>query len=310
MPLFIPGIFGLIDPTDWNTIPLRDGWVYTMSAADVFYFGDADIDEVRGSDSADIISGGGSGDVIDANGGNDTVYGDGGEDLIHGRAGNDWLYGGEGRDTIYGGTDNDFLYGEGQQDNLFGSSGNDILNGGAGPDLINGGFGNDTASYSRATAAVRVFMDRPAFNEGEAMCDVLISIENLEGSLRFGDWLEGNGEANVIDGLGGNDWLFGYGGNDTIRGGSGTDRLVGHDGDDILVGGGGGDVFMGGTDYDFAILPGRRSDYTFAHVPVSAMWGPHYELTRTLADGTREMNVIDYHVEVVQFSDGGISIYL
>jgi hypothetical protein len=40
------------------------------------------------------------------------------------------------------------------------------------------------------------------------------------------------------------------------------------------------------------------------------MWGPHYELTRTLADGTREMNVIDYHVEVVQFSDGGISIYL
>ena len=61
------------------------------------------------------------------------------------------------------------------------------------------------------------------------------------------DVLTGNGAANTINGLAGNDYLKGLAGKDTLNGGSGSD---------LLDGGGGGDQFNGGTGIDFVLFGG------------------------------------------------------
>ncbi len=58
------------------------------------------------------------------------------------------------------------------------------------------------------------------------------------------DTLNGNGIANKLYGMRGNDKLFGLGGNDTLDGGAGKDWLDGGKGNDILTGGTGEDVFF------------------------------------------------------------------
>ena len=64
-----------------------------------------------------------------------------------------------------------------------------------------------------------------------------------------GDTLAGNGLANVIRGLAGDDHLFGWNGNDTLYGNAGIDSLYGLDGDDQLHGGGGLDRFYFTPDF-------------------------------------------------------------
>ena len=73
------------------------------------------------------------------------------------------------------------------------------------------------------------------------------------------DILEGDNDANVISGLGGNDKISGRGGGDTLFGDSlsfpfpgpfGNDRLYGENGDDRLFGGGGNDKLYGGKNDD------------------------------------------------------------
>ncbi|HRI37729.1 MAG TPA: hypothetical protein PLO50_04165 [Nitrospira sp.] len=77
------------------------------------------------------------------------------------------------------------------------------------------GNGTDTASYSTATAGVRVNLGMTtAQNTVGAGTDTLQSIENLTGS-NFNDSLIGNSGANVLRGGGGNDTLDGAGGGDT-----------------------------------------------------------------------------------------------
>jgi Ca2+-binding RTX toxin-like protein len=72
----------------------------------------------------------------------------------------------------------------------------------------------------------------PAFNNGDAIGDTYISIENLEGSF-FADQLIGNNANNTIDGVEGNDSLEGNGGTDILIGGEGADSLDGGDGEDF-----------------------------------------------------------------------------
>ncbi|AWD23713.1 hypothetical protein B6K69_17490 (plasmid) [Fuscovulum blasticum] len=163
------------------------------------------IENLAGSQFADILIGDAGANVI---------VGNGGSDLLAGGAGNDALDGGEGNDT---------------------------LRGGAGADRLNGGNGLDYATYADATEGLRADLTNPASNTGDAAGDTYISIENLAGS-QFADILIGDAGANVILGCFGNDALFGGDGRDTLDGGEGDDLLSGSAGADCFVFKSGADV--------------------------------------------------------------------
>ncbi len=76
-------------------------------------------------------------------------------------------------------------------------------------------------------------MASSGLNRGDALGDVLLGIENLQGS-GFNDSLTGNDLANSLYGMAGADRLWGRGGADALYGGAGTDVFVfrkasGHD---------------------------------------------------------------------------------
>lgn len=74
-------------------------------------------------------------------------------------------------------------------------------------------------------------------------------IENIIGTDQR-DWIDGNGSANELWGLGGHDILDGMEGNDTLEGGAGRDTLEGGAGSDTLNGGDGNDALNGGAGRD------------------------------------------------------------
>jgi Ca2+-binding RTX toxin-like protein len=169
----------------------------------------------------------------------DTVRGGGGQDRLWGEAGNDGLFGDAGADTLTGG------------------SGRDTLNGGAGADRLDGGQGDDLASYSGAASGVTVDLATNTGTRGEAQGDVLVGVEDLEGS-EFGDVLRGSALAESLAGRAGDDLLEGRSGGDTLSGDGGDDTLNGGDGDDYLIGdsynnGGGDDLLVGGAGADILI---------------------------------------------------------
>ncbi|MGQ0565152.1 MAG: calcium-binding protein [Gemmobacter sp.] len=161
-------------------------------------------------------------------------------EVFEGSAGPDTLTGGAGDDTLRGRGDNDLLYG------------------GAGSDQYIGGLGTDTVSYAQATGPVRLHLDQPSQNGGDAVGENFEQIDAFVGSPHDdtlmggtgGDSLDGAGGADVVEGGGGADSLDGGASDDTLRGGDGADALYGGDGDDLLEGGTGADTLAGGDDRD------------------------------------------------------------
>ena len=180
---------------------------------------------------------------------------DEGQDLIYGSIGDDTLRGLGGDDDIRGNDGADKLYGGEGADTLDGGAGADTLEGGAGADTLDGGAGADTASYAGSTdtdgAGVVVNLFRGTATGNDAEGDVLVGIENLEGSAHK-DILIGDTANNTLQGNAGDDRLVGGAGNDRLEGGAGVDTLVGNIGNDFLQGGEGTDnyIFAGsfGTD--------------------------------------------------------------
>jgi Ca2+-binding RTX toxin-like protein len=126
-------------------------------------------------------------------------------------------------ETMVGDSLFDIMRALGGNDTISGGAGNDTLEGGSGNDRLNGGSGVDMASYSTASAAVKLDLAKAgAQNTGGAGTDTLISIESTTGS-DFNDTLKGNAQANSISGGEGDDTIEGRGGNDTLYGGSGND---------------------------------------------------------------------------------------
>lgn len=175
--------------------------------------------------------------------------------------------GGSGNDTIIGNAVDNILTGGAGNDRLSGNDGNDMLIGGLGSDTLDGGTGFDTASYRDAAAGVAISLLSGTGTAGEAMGDVFVSIERIEGSA-FGDTLIGGNAADQLVGLAGNDsldggagtdWLDGGLGNDTLLGGSGADTLFGGLGDDRLDGGNDADSIDGGDGRD-TLLGGSGAD--------------------------------------------------
>ena len=164
----------------------------------------------------------------------------------------DVLSGDGGRNELYGRNGNDTLKGGGGYDRLAGDAGNDILMGGADGDYLHGGSGYDTASYEGSSTGVVVSLITDSAAYGDAQGDELDSIENLTGS-RHADNLIGDNGANVLNGLGGNDTLKGYGGSDSLVGGDGNDFLDGMTGIDTMNGGNGADTFIVDSAFDTVI---------------------------------------------------------
>lgn len=149
-------------------------------------------------------------------------------------------------------------------DRITAGSGDDVLVGGAGADRIEGGMGTDTASYAGSATGVEVWLSvggQPLSRGGDAEGDMLVSIENLDGSAQA-DILAGDGGRNVLRGEDGADRLYAYGGDDLAQGGEGNDLLGGGDGDDQLQGGAGHDRLYGQNDDD-VLEGGEGNDWLY-----------------------------------------------
>ena len=106
---------------------------------------------------------------------------------------------------------------------LQGDQGDDEISSGLANDTIGGGTGTDTLRFPATTGGVTVSLAvTAAQNTGGAGTDTITGIRNVEGTT-FDDTLTGDGTANVISGLDGDDRLSGGLGDDTLSGGSGSD---------------------------------------------------------------------------------------
>ena len=153
----------------------------------------------------------------------------------NGNAGSDTLSGGPGDDVLEAGENynnpdngNDTLIGNGGSDVLYADPGADQLSGGPGDDLLvssvavcqghtyNGGPGEDTVSYGRSNAALKVELGGTGGPAGCGNPDhVESSNESLEGS-DGPDVLIGDSGPNSFLGHLGADTFIGKGGNDFI----------------------------------------------------------------------------------------------
>lgn len=156
----------------------------------------------------------------------DVLTGDAGANQLDGLAGNDVIDGGGGADSLRGGNGNDLLIGGADADTLLGGSGDDVLRGGSGADVLDGGAGIDVVSYLDATEAVSINLGTGAKSGADAIGDVFVSIEGVEGS-NFNDTLTGTESGDMLSGAGGNDRLAGLGGSDVYSYSAG-------DGDDTI----------------------------------------------------------------------------
>ena len=205
------------------------------------------------------------------------------DDLVLGTAGNDTIAGQDGNDVLGGGAGNDSLAGGNGDDVIEGGAGNDTLDGGSDsltlglPSVVGAPYG-DTARFASATGAVAIDLGSSAsaiaVTEGGVATDTIVkasgvsTIENLVGSGLYGDTLRGDGRANRLFGLGGDDTLGGQGGDDVIDGGDGNDSIDGGDGNDNLVGGIGNDAIYGGLGNDI-IAGGDDGDGTASYDPIT-----------------------------------------
>jgi Ca2+-binding RTX toxin-like protein len=222
-----------------------------------------------------------SNDIINGSARDDAIYSLSGDDLLQGLDGNDTLSGGSGNDTLFGGAGDDVLRGSagrdtvnysraeqavvvnlvsgtatGQgadslaeienivgsafDDTLSGDGGDNRLTGGDGNDVLDGGAGRDTVVYNKASTGVIIdLVAGPAVGQG----DDVQSIESVL-ATNFDDRLIGNGAANWLTGLLGDDTLDGGAGIDTVSfsyAGSGVvvDLALGTasgEGEDVLIG--------------------------------------------------------------------------
>ena len=198
------------------------------------------IENLIGSDSADVLAGNQLSNTIEGGLGADTLIGGLGidtlsyasaetrvvVDLFNGTVrgadaagdqikGFENLEGGAGNDLLIGDYGDNVIFGGAGDDQLNGRFGDDTLEGGAGADTLEGGGNSDTASYASSDAAVTVSLWAGVASGGDAEGDVLRRISDLVGSDND-DKLTGLYTANVIEG---------GAGADTMNGGAGIDTL-------------------------------------------------------------------------------------
>ena len=187
-----------IDFADYSYVSGASGVVVTLTGAGgtgSVSLTDVDtlrnIENVRGSNSADTITG----DVMD-----NTLFGNGGDDSISAGAGNDSIGGGIGNDT---------------------------LSGGAGNDTIDGGDGLDVLNLSYLTTGISLRLSGATTSTISISTTDIDTVQNIEGLLggSGADTLIGDTRDNFLGGGAGNDSFIATIGADTIDGGAGTDAV-------------------------------------------------------------------------------------
>jgi len=140
-----------------------------------------------------------------------------------------------GNDTLIGNAGSDVLYADPGADRLYGGPGNDLLVSSVvvcQGHVFSGGPGEDTASYGRSNARMRVVLGGTGAPRGCGNPDrILGDNEDLEGS-DGPDVLIGDNGPNSMMGHLGADTFMGRGGSDTI------DAVDGHRDKSIQCGGG------------------------------------------------------------------------
>lgn len=166
------------------------------------------VSRVRGSTFADTITGSANADTITGYLGNDILSGLGGNDSINGGGGNDVINGGTGSNTLNGYT------------------GNDTFVQGGGTDVINGGSGAESNTIDYSQLAGPITVDLSTAPGTDSAGDQLTAVQNVIGTPG-GDTITGDGHANIVHGLGGNDTISTGAGSDTIDAGPGTNTVDG-----------------------------------------------------------------------------------
>lgn len=156
-------------------------------------------------------------------------------------------------DQLTGDDNNNLLLGA-RGDTLVGNGGNDDFEIASAPALINGGTGTDVLKLvngtwllpdgddsdalaelaPEATSGWFVNLGSGALVDGYGNSGTVTGVENVDGSA-LADGIVGDGNANVLKGLDGDDFLFGGGGGDTLHGGGGNDVIAGGTGADRFV---------------------------------------------------------------------------
>ncbi|MDE0512434.1 MAG: pre-peptidase C-terminal domain-containing protein, partial [Gammaproteobacteria bacterium] len=135
-------------------------------------------------------------------------------------------------ENLIGTSENDFLGGDSDEPNVIeGGDGADNLTGGADDTIGTDADPDDTVSYRTSDRRVNVDLSgtTDVASGGHAQGDTIAGFENVIGSAHD-DILVGDGLANKLTGLAGDDDITGGDGGDTIEGGAGADELDGDNG--------------------------------------------------------------------------------
>ncbi|NUB43830.1 calcium-binding protein [Fertoebacter nigrum] len=164
------------------------------------------IENVRGSNGADLLFGSSRGETLDGDFGHDRIVARDGDDSLRGSFGDDSLYGGNGNDTLAPGSG---------MDHAFGGNGRDLLD------------------YSSAYLAIEVDLEAGTVTGSQENAIVGGFEDARSGSGH--DRLVGNALGNSLVSGSGNDVVDGRDGDDILNGGNGSDTLFGGEGNDTLV---------------------------------------------------------------------------
>ncbi|MEN3930501.1 hypothetical protein WJT86_05405 [Microvirga sp. W0021] len=197
-----------------------------------------DVENVTGSNYADIIGGS---DV------NNYLSGGAGDDTFYGSKGNDTIVGGSGTNTVnYSNLDQEITVNLAAGSISKGTSGTDAVSGitnvvgtnyndyfldGTGNQYYNGGAGSDTIDFSTRVNSGGTFTVNLQTGEAYSITgsirlgdtDTFTSIENIIGVTSQAASYIGNSSDNRIIAGSGNDWVAGWQGNDYLDGGAGID---------------------------------------------------------------------------------------
>ncbi|MBB5765749.1 Ca2+-binding RTX toxin-like protein [Methylorubrum rhodesianum] len=217
-------------------------------------------DVLVGDGGVNVLAGGNGADILDGNGGADTLIGGIGDDIfIVANAGVTIVeLAGQGNDILrttlnaytldafiedltFTGTGDFTGLGNTLNNVMRGGAGNDVLIGGTGEDVMIGGAGNDSYDVDNASDKIIERADEGIDTVSVSRSRYTLSahIENLISKFAYIGGTSftgfGNDLDNVLVGGSGTDWLDGETGADTLIGGLGDDNYYVDSPDDVIV---------------------------------------------------------------------------